>query len=90
MKHVDFIVFRLDFGLESGVVFLQFKEFLGLDTTWASLFGQSFDLSTENDDFEGKLVGELPLFLKLLLHSFVVAFVTLDVTYKSHDMILLT
>lgn len=30
LEHVDLVVFRLDFGLESGVVLLQFEELFGL------------------------------------------------------------
>ncbi len=88
MKHVDLVVFWLDLGLEAWVIFLKFKEFLGLDSSWASLFWESFNLSTQDNDLEGKLVGKLSLFFKLLFHSFVVSFINLYVSNQTHDMVL--
>jgi hypothetical protein len=88
LEHVDLVVFGLDFGLEPGVVLLQFEELFGLDAAGASLFGQTFDLCTQNDDLEGKLIRKLPLLFELLFHGLVVPFVALNVADQSHDMIL--
>ncbi len=88
LKHVDLVVFRLDFGLEPGVVLLQFEELFWLGAAWAPFFGQALNLCAQNDNLEGELVRKLSLLFELLLHGLVVPFVALNVTDQSHDMIL--
>jgi hypothetical protein len=88
LEHVDLVVFGLDFGLEAGVVLLQFEELLGLDATRAAFFGEALYFCTQNNNLERKLIGELSLFFKFLLHGLVVAFIALNIPDQSHDMIL--
>jgi hypothetical protein len=74
--------------LQSRVVLLQLQELLGLDTPGSSLLGESLDLCTEDDDLEGKLVGELPFLLEFLLHGLVVPLIPLDISNQTHDVVL--
>lgn len=88
MEHVNLVVLWLNLRLQSRVVLLKFQELLWLNATSTPFLRQSLNFCTQNNDLEGKLIGELTLLLQILLYGLVGTLVTLDVPNEAHDMIL--